>query len=229
MDGIPDSTVDLIIRSGLNFPVSREAKWRPLSERTVAALTEALNLSSLVNAMASLALAGAFNGDSDPFSPRGLNRSRTVTLTWWCAPSGWPQDTPKPMEASVRLEVPGSYGDVNQNLRVETDVVVRKSAWGETIRQQSPEGSQIDLPAGRITVQEVGQLIDAMVATLSGKDFVQPLADLGGIDPIAVPQPRIMHMVTARPVTEVLDLTGLRPIPEAGVSMGAHLLADPRT
>ena len=36
-----------------------------------------------------------------------------------------------------------------------------------------------------------------------------------------------MHMVTARPVTEVLDTTGLTPIPSAGNSMGAHLLADP--
>lgn len=34
-------------------------------------------------------------------------------------------------------------------------------------------------------------------------------------------------MVTERPVTEVLDTTGLRLIPEPGVSKGAHLLADP--
>ncbi|HEY4003667.1 MAG TPA: hypothetical protein VGM60_00555 [Pseudonocardia sp.] len=54
-----------------------------------------------------------------------------------------------------------------------------------------------------------------------------PLADLAGIDPIAVSQPRVLHMVTERPVTEVLDTTGLRPIPEAGVSQGAYLLADP--
>jgi hypothetical protein len=33
-DGTSDSTVDLVIRSGLDFPVSREAKWRPLSEKT---------------------------------------------------------------------------------------------------------------------------------------------------------------------------------------------------
>jgi hypothetical protein len=34
-------------------------------------------------------------------------------------------------------------------------------------------------------------------------------------------------MVTARPVADVLDTTGLRQIPDAGVSKGAHLLADP--
>lgn len=54
-----------------------------------------------------------------------------------------------------------------------------------------------------------------------------PLAELAGIDPIAVPQPRVLHLVTARPVTDVLDTTGLQPIPDAGTSMGAHLLADP--
>lgn len=226
-DGTSDSTVDLVIRSGLDFPVSREAKWRPLSEKTVAAFTDALNRSPLTRVMASIALGDSPCGGSDSFSPRGLNRSRTVTLKWWCAPDGWPQDRAKPVEASVRLAVPGSYGHVNRNLRVEIDLVVRRGAWAEIIRQQSTNGQQIHLPAWRITAQQLGQLIDAMLATLSSKDVVGPLADLAGIDPVAVPQSRVLHMVTERPVTEVLDTTGLRPIPDAGVSMGAHLLADP--
>lgn len=66
-----------------------------------------------------------------------------------------------------------------------------------------------------------------MLATLTGKGVVGPLADLAGIDVEAVPQPHILHMVTGRPVAEVLDITGLRLIPDGGVSMGAHLLADP--
>ncbi|MGH3783093.1 MAG: AlbA family DNA-binding domain-containing protein [Pseudonocardiaceae bacterium] len=226
-DGTSDSNVDLIIRSGLDLPVSREAKWRPLSERTVAAFTDALERSSLTSVMASIALGGALTGGSDSFRPRGLNRSRTVTLQWWCAPDGWPQDWAKPVEATVRLAVPGSYGSFNRNLRVEIDVVVRRSPPAEIVRQQSADGQQVHLPAWRITVHQLGELIDAMLATLSGKDVVGPLADLAGIDPVAVPQPRVMHMVTERPVTEVLDTTGLRLIPEAGVSKGAHLLADP--
>ena len=227
-DGTPDSTVDLVVRSGLDFPVSREAKWRPLSEKTVAAFTEALNQSPLTRVMVRLALGDApIDGDSDGFSPRGLNRSRTVTLKWWCAPNGWPQDRAKPVETSVRLAVPGSYGHVNQNLRVEIDVVVRRSAWAEIIRQQSNDGHQIHPSAWRITAQQLEQLIDAMLTTLSSKEVVGPLADLAGIDPIAVSQPRVLHMVTERPITEVLDTTGLRPIPEAGVSQGAYLLADP--
>jgi hypothetical protein len=34
-------------------------------------------------------------------------------------------------------------------------------------------------------------------------------------------------MKTSRPVTEVLNTSGLRLIPDTGHSMGAHLLADP--
>jgi hypothetical protein len=35
-----------------------------------------------------------------------------------------------------------------------------------------------------------------------------------------------MHIVTERPIPDVLDTTGLRAIPDAGESRGAHLLAD---
>jgi hypothetical protein len=41
--GGSDSTVDFVMRSGLNVAVAREAKWRPLSERTVAAFADGLN------------------------------------------------------------------------------------------------------------------------------------------------------------------------------------------
>jgi hypothetical protein len=227
VDGIEDSTVDLHIRSGLDFPVAREAKWRPLSERTVTAFTSALEQSSLTRAMARIALGDAHTGGSDAFSPRGLNRSRTVTLKWWCAPgSSWPADLAKPVEATARLQMPGSYGQVGQNLHVEIDVAIRHSAQTEIIRRQSPN-NPMPMPPWRITVPQLGDLIDTMLTTLSSDAIVEPLANLAGIDPIAVAQPTVLHMVTARPVTEVLDPTDLRPIPEAGVSKGAHLLADP--
>jgi hypothetical protein len=56
---------------------------------------------------------------------------------------------------------------------------------------------------------------------------ISPLAGLAGIASIAVPQPWIMHVVTARPLTEVLDTRGLRSIPDAGQSHGVHPDADP--
>ena len=77
------------------------------------------------------------------------------------------------------------------------------------------------------TCSACGELISAMLATLTRHDVVAPLADLSGIDPLAVPQPRVMHMVTGGAVTEVLDTTGLNPIPDAGYSGDAHLLGDP--
>jgi hypothetical protein len=225
-DGTADSTVDLVVRSGLDFMVNREAKWRSLSEKTVAEFTKALEQSALTKAMTRIALGEPHQGNSGGFSPRGLNRSRTVTLTWWCAPDRWPLDLPKPVEACVRLAVPGSYGNFQQNLRVEIDVVIRHSARAEISRRQSPN-NPMPTPPWRMAVQQLNDLIDAMLATLSSSAVVEPLADLAAIDPIAVPQPRVMHLVTERPITEVLDTTGLLPIPDAGVSKGAHLLADP--
>jgi hypothetical protein len=225
-DGTSDDTVDFVLRSGLDFAVAREAKWRPLPERTVDAFTDALNQSPLNSVLRSLSLGNARSGGLNPFHREGLNRSRTVRLAWWGVPDGWPTDTPAPVEASARLEVPGGYGQTAQNLQVEIDVVVRCSALAKIAHQRSTGGQGIQ-PRWRVTAEQLGRLIDAMLATLTGKGVVGPLADLAGIDVEAVPQPHILHMVTGRPVAEVLDITGLRLIPDGGVSMGAHLLADP--
>ena len=66
-----------------------------------------------------------------------------------------------------------------------------------------------------------------MLATLTGKEVTAALADLAGTNILAIPQPRVMHIVTERPIPDVLDTTGLHAIPDAGESRGAHLLADP--
>jgi hypothetical protein len=52
--------------------------------------------------MSMIARDGATGGGAG-FSPEGFNRSRTVTLAWWCAPGGsWPEDKRKPVEATAR-------------------------------------------------------------------------------------------------------------------------------
>ena len=226
-DGTSDSTVDFVMRSGLNFTVAPEARWRPLAERTVTAFIDALNHSPLNSALMSLSIGGAPTGGMNPFHRRGLNRSRMVRLAWWGAPDGWPADRPGPVEAFVRLEVPGGYGGRATHMRVETDVVVRHSAATDIARQRDANSREMLLPPWRVSPQRLGALIDAVLATLTCKDVAGPLADLSGIDALAVPQPRVMHMVTVRPVPEVLDATWLKPIPDAGDSRGAHLLADP--
>jgi len=127
----------------------------------------------------------------------------------------------------VRLEVPGGYGRPATHMQVEADVVVRYSAAAEIIRQRDAGRANMPVPRWRVPPHQLGELVSAMLATLTCRDVVAPLADLSGIDPLAVPQPRVMHMVTGGSVTEVLDTTGLSPIPDAGYSGGAHLLGDP--
>lgn len=204
-----------------------EAKWRPLPERTVTAFTDALNASTLNSALRSLSIGGALNGGMNPFHRQGHNRSRTVRLAWWGAPDGWPDGWPGRVEAAARLEVPGGYGRSATHMQAEIDVVVRYSAAVEIARQRDAAGLNMLPPHRRVPPQQLGELIGSVLETLTCKDVAGPLAELAGIDILVVPQPRVMHMVTLRPVTEVLDTTWLRPIPEAGDSRAAHLLADP--
>jgi Putative DNA-binding domain len=218
-----DSTVDFVMRSGLNVAAAHEAKWRPMSERTVAAFTDGLNRSPLHSVLASLAMAGASTGGLNPFHRRGLNRARMVRLEWSGMPDGWPSDRPRPVEACARADVPGGYGDASTHLAVQIDVVVRLGAVAELAQERLDR----PVPPWRLSVPQASELVDALLATLTSGEVVAPVADLAGVDVTSVPQPRVLHLVTARPVTEVLHLNGLRPIPDAGTSMGAHLLADP--
>jgi hypothetical protein len=227
-DGASDGTVDFVLRSGLNVTVSRDAQWRPLAEHTVTAFTDALNRSPLNAVLMRLAVGGAPAGGMNPFHRQGLNRSRLVRLAWSGSPDGWPQDRPGPAEAPVRLEVPGGYGHTATYMRVEADVVVRRSAAIDIARQQHAANAPHGLPPHwSVPPQQLSELIDAMLATLTGKEVTAALASLSGTGILAIPQPWIMHMVTVRPIPDVLDTTGLRAIPDAGASRGAHLLADP--
>ena len=81
-----------------------------------------------------------------------------------------PQDRPGPAEASVRLEVPGGYGHTATHMRVEADVVVRRSAATDIARQQHAANTPLGLPPHwRVAPQQLGGLIDAMLPTLTGK------------------------------------------------------------
>jgi hypothetical protein len=113
-------------------------------------------------------------------------------------------------------------------MRVEADVVVRRSAAIDIARQRREENAPRGLPAHwSVPPQKLGGLIDAMLATLTSKEVTAALASLAGTDILAIPQPRVMHIVTGRLIPDVLDTTGLWAIPDAGESRGAHLLADP--
>ena len=106
--------------------------------------------------------------------------------------------------------------------------MVRRSAAIDIARQGQAASVPHGLPPHwSVPPDQLGGLINAMLTTLTGKEVTAALADLAGTDILAIPHPRVMHIVTERPIPDVLDTTGLRAIPDAGDSRGAHLLADP--
>ena len=70
-DGAADGTVDFVVRSGLNVTVTRDAQWRPLAERTVTALTGALNRSPLNACSCGSLSAARQRAGWIPFTARG--------------------------------------------------------------------------------------------------------------------------------------------------------------
>jgi hypothetical protein len=219
---IAGDAVEFIFRAGLNVPVSHDAQWRPLSERTVDALAAGLNKSPLEQALCRL-LSGANSFGANPFRRHGLNRARLVRLVWSAFPNEWPSDRRPPVEATAAVEAPGDYGSSATHLSVHIDVVTRMGSVTEIIQEQSGRA----IPPWRVAPQQLGDIIDGLMGTLTSESVVTPLAEMAGVDVVRVPQPRVLHVVTQHPITEVLYLNGLRPIPDAGQSHGAHLLGDP--
>ncbi|NJP27774.1 ATP-binding protein [Microbispora sp. SCL1-1] len=222
--------VDLIVRSGLNIAINPRAAWRPLGEQRVDQLAEALNRSSLVGVLTDLASSG---GDATirKFHRQGHNRSRVIRLQWRGLPPEWKPTDPVPVEALLSAEVPGGYGRTATHLYLHLDVVTRLGFWNalNETRRTFVNGGELDIsfPFWRIDIAILGKLMDAVIAALVDEGVVGAIADLAQVDPLAIPQPRVLHMVTQYPVSEILDTSELRVIPDAGNSHGAHLLADP--
>jgi hypothetical protein len=73
---------------------------------------------------------------------------------------------------------------------------------------------------------EWASLLDSLIATLTTPRVVNATADLADVDPILVPPPRAVHLVSDKEIAGFLP-PQLQPIPGAGGSRGAHLQADP--
>lgn len=222
--GLPDQGVDLVLRSGLKIAISREAKWRPLSERTVATLAKALDASPFSAELTKIGIQGNAGGINH-YKRAGFNRSREVRLEWSASPGGLPAETPLPAKAHASLSVPGAYGDASTHLTFHLDGYVQRTATAEHLfaRTNTPD----TLLPSQVSIRELRDLVDTQIATLTSESVVAPIAELAGVDVAAVPQPKVLHLVTARPVTDVLSPRGLHAIANAGVSHGAHLASDP--
>lgn len=228
--GYEDKHVDLIVRSGLNIAIDPRVAWRPLREFHVNQLISALNRSLLFGVVADLTSPGG-GSTIQKFHRRGVNRSRIIRLQGQGLPRGWNSSHPVPVEALLSAEVPGGYGQTATHLLVHLDIIIRLARWTAIEESKWVPASGLDRnqPEShwRMKVDVLGQLMDAMIAALVDEHVVGALADLAHIDSLAVPQPRVLHMRTVRPIPQVLDASGLKPISDAGNSYGAHLLADP--
>jgi hypothetical protein len=77
--GRPDP--NFIVRSGVQLPVDEAANWRPLSERGVAVLADALNNSPLREVLLRWCSRLGIR-DINTFDRRGFNRSHHARLVW---------------------------------------------------------------------------------------------------------------------------------------------------
>lgn len=218
MEGLPDSQVDMMLKTGLRVPPGPACPGRPLSERAISELATAVDKSPLAETLFNLT--GLADTGIYATHRRGRpNGSGTATLVWQIAIGEFP-----PFEMTVRVEAPGRYGHPHvQTLNVSIEITSRFTAW------QSSSASPLPSPPGalrRLEVFEWAALLSAITATLTDSRVVTAIADLADVDHILVPPPRVLHIVSNREIAGFLP-PQLQPIPEAGGSHGAHLQADP--
>jgi Putative DNA-binding domain len=216
-DGGTDPTVDFVVLSGLHVRAAPAAWGRPISERAVEELALRLDRSAL--SMFLLELTWRSNAFATSFSKEGINRSHIANLVWRLLPG-----EPVPFEMTAHVEVPGHYGLAHVGELVLTlKLVSRLTAWLNAGRSSEPPPPG---PRRRLEVSEWAALLGSVAATLASPDVIGPVADLAGVDPITVRQPRVLHLVSAPPMPELLPAQ-LVSIRDTGVSYGAHMLADP--
>jgi hypothetical protein len=216
-EGTEDPAVDFVMLSGLRVPVSSAAWGRPISQRVIQELSKKLDDSALAKFL--FRLAGLPSIDVDLFHQEGQgNRSNMATLVRRIAPA----EQPVPFEITARVEVPGQYGRSHVlALELTLTLVSRLSAW-----QVAGYSSQPPPRNRRLDVSQWAELLDSMADTLTSQGVLGPVADLAGVDPITIRQPRVLHVRSGPLMAELLPAQ-LVPIRGGGPSYGAHMLADP--
>ncbi|MFF5113648.1 hypothetical protein [Streptosporangium sp. NPDC000509] len=128
------------------------------------------------------------------------------------------------MGTSGAARGPGCPAGCAGTIRIGKWLKQQEAQW---IRAGHNAVSPIKDDGWRMSFQKLAQVIDAMTAALTVARTVDAFAELADIVPEVVPQPRVLHLVTGRSVTETFDVKGLQAIAEAGSSHGGHVLADP--
>ena len=211
-DGSP--TVDLYFRTGINLPIGEAAAWRPLSERTVASLAEALNGSPLPHTLLRLAK-DAVSGFQD-FRPAGFNRSRRARLAWH---AGAEEPVGYLVEAVVTVELPDVYTVTPGVAQVQIDILSRLR------RYAAAPPTPFDY---RYPVPNLCDLLDGILAGIVHRPVVTALAEIADIEEVLVAQPQQLHLVAGDSVGDLLFPEGLRRVPEdSGGSRGGIFRANP--
>ncbi|MBK3561255.1 ATP-binding protein [Streptomyces sp. MBT56] len=212
-----NSAKDFIFRTGINLPMGEAGAWRPLSERTVAALTQALNRSAFPAALE--ALGHKSLSSSAGFQQHGYNRSRTARLVYRALSES---PVKHPVEAAVTVALPEVYG-TSTAATVTIDVTSRLRRYAETL------GDTVGVPGEeyRYPVPNLLDLLEGILKTTVDPKVVAEIARITDIDPALVPQPRELHLAASCQVKELLRTDTLREIPDAGASAGGVFRANP--
>ncbi|MFJ6252819.1 MULTISPECIES: hypothetical protein [unclassified Streptomyces] len=192
--------------------------WRPLSERTVAALTQALN-SSVFPAALQILGHGSFSS-STGFRQHGYNRSRTARLVYRALSNG---SVPHPVEAVVTVALPEVYGTSTAATATLTiNVISRVCRYVDALDKVGVPGEEYRYP-----VPNLLDLLEGILKTTVDPRVVAEIARITDIDPALVAQPRELHLVADRQVKELLRPDLLQEIPDAGASAGGIFRANP--
>lgn len=214
VDDAGQPTLDVLLGSGLVTPIGERASYRPMSERAVARLCDALNGSAL-GACLLRWLSGLGVSGFDPFHVEGFNRARRAQLRW-SAPAGGERI---PVSSSVAVRLPEPYGAAGGTLALAVEVAL-------AIRP-SKSDARLSVGTWRLPPTELDATVDSLVSALVDPAVVGAVAALADIDPVLVPQPVNVNFQAGVDVPDLLCLEGLRPIRDAGPSRGATLLVDP--
>jgi hypothetical protein len=216
-DGSDDPQIDMILKTGLRVPPGPACPGRPLSERAISELAAALDKSPLAQILFNLT--GLRDAGLNLTHRSGRpNTSGTATLVWQIASGQVP-----PAEITIRVEAPGQYGHSHvQTLDISVEITSKLTAWRDV---QPVQWHQPGAPR-HLELAEWAALLNSIMATLTDPRVVAAIADLADVDPIQVPPPRILHVVSGREIADFLP-SQLRPIPGATGSRGAHIQADP--